>query len=222
MRVGHRSGLTCVTSGGLARYTSESASRWRCFRTTNLPDSDQPFHMPPARRRSEARRRRAMRQAAVGGCGGLARAEPAGRRSGAWSDFAVPYLRAGRACSPCTTFRRGWWRWHHAAQRRKAGTRCGSDLGLATMVSRPGESDARGDRAVPAASGAGWWRCRRRRRAGCGRLQLTVEKPYFLFVGTLTAQESGDAVEAWRKVRRDHAVGLVVGAAGVPTLPTWR
>ena len=61
-----------------------------------------------------------------------------------------------------------------------------------------------------------WWRCRRPRRhwfrPGGSR---SPAPPYFLFVGTLEPRKNLETLlEAWREVRRNHAVDLVL--AGRP------
>ncbi len=104
-------------------------------------------------------------------------------------------------------------RWHHAAQRVRRRTPVLLDLGLATMVITPGEKVRQAaierfrlhpDRvvAVPEARGS---------LVPSGGRRAVRRAPYFLFVGTLEPRKNLETlVEAWREVRRTHAVDLVL------------
>jgi glycosyltransferase involved in cell wall biosynthesis len=217
MRVAIEAATLAMSSGGLARYTSElSLALARCF-----PDdeyyliSDQNFAMPeaapPNLRRGGGPRNAAERRWWLWG---LTR-EVA--RLGAdlvhGPDFAVPYL--SRRPSVLTIHDLSPWmdeRWHHAAQRVRRRTPLLLDLGLATMVITPSESVRKAaidrfrlsaDRvvAVPEAA-AGWLRP----VAG-----VKAERPYFLFVGTVEPRKNLEVlIEAWREVRKECDVDLVI------------
>lgn len=217
MRVAIEAASLTLTSGGLARYTSElSLALSRSF-----PDdefyliSDQAFHMP-AQAPSNLRRGGGPRNAVERRwwLWGLAREMS---RLGAdlvhGPDFAVPYL--SQRPSVLTIHDLSPWmdaRWHHAAQRVKRRTPIILDLGLATMVITPGESVRRAaierfrlrpDRVVAVPEAAPSW-----------LRPVTVpaaERPYFLFVGTVEPRKNLESlVGAWRQVRRKHDVDLVI------------
>jgi glycosyltransferase involved in cell wall biosynthesis len=102
-------------------------------------------------------------------------------------------------------------RWHHAADRVRRRTPLLLDLGIATMIVTPGESV---------------------RKQAIERFQLLPERvvavpeaaasflkpvktpaadPYFLFVGTIEPRKNLAALlEAWRDVRREHPIDLVL------------
>jgi glycosyltransferase involved in cell wall biosynthesis len=103
-------------------------------------------------------------------------------------------------------------RWHHAAGRVRRRTPALLELGIATMVVTPGESvrkqaierfRLRPDRVVAVPEAAAPWFAPVERAAPVS--------PYFLFVGTLEPRKNLPMlVEAWREVRRWHAVDLVI------------
>src|SRR5437016_657091 len=139
MRVAIEAASLSLSSGGLARYTSElSLALARCF-----PDdeffltSDQPFCMPPDApanlKRGGGPRNAVERRWWLWG---LAREM---NRLGAdlvhGPDFAVPYL--ARRPSVLTLHDLSPWmgeRWHHGAGRVRRRTPLLLDLGIATMV----------------------------------------------------------------------------------------
>ncbi len=129
-------------------------------------------------------------------------------------DFAVPYL--AQRPSVLTLHDLSPWmneRWHHAAGRVRRRTPVLFELGLATMVITPTEIvrkqaierfRLRPDRvaAIPEAP-APWLRP--------VEPDASDHSPYFLFVGTLEPRKNVPLLlEAWRSVRRRHAVDLVI------------
>ena len=216
MRVAIEAASLSLTSGGLARYTSQlSMALARCFPEDEFfLISDQAFRMPspaPANLKLGGGPRNAMERRWW--LYGLAREMG---RLGAelvhGPDFAVPYLL--RRPSVLTLHDLSPWmdqRWHHAARRVRRRTPVLFELGLATMVITPGEKVRRAaierfglqpERvvAVPEAA-AHWFR----------PVETSPAAPYFLFVGTLEPRKNLEALlEAWREVRRHHAVDLVL------------
>jgi glycosyltransferase involved in cell wall biosynthesis len=225
MRVAIEAATLALTSGGLARYTSElSLALARCF-----PDdeyfltSDQPFHMPvgapPNLKRGGGPRNAVERRWWLWGLHREMGRLGADLIHG--PDFSVPYL--SRKPSVLTMHDLSPWmdeRWHHAAQRVKRRTPVLFDLGLATMVITPGESvrkaaierfRLRPERvvAVPEAA-ASWLR----------PVASQPATPYFLFVGTLEPRKNLEIlVEAWREVRRLHNVDMVLVGRRRPDAP---
>jgi glycosyltransferase involved in cell wall biosynthesis len=229
MRVAIEAASLGLSSGGLARYTGElSLALARAF-----PDdeffliSDQPFRMPPDcppnLKRGGGPRNAAERRWWIWG---LYREM---NRLGAdlihGPDFAVPYIP--RRPSVLTLHDLSPWmnpRWHHGAKRVRRRTPLLLDLGVATMIVTPGAAVRKQaiehfhlhpDRvvAVPEAP-APWLR----------RVEMQPQTtPYFLFVGTLEPRKNLlTLVEAWREVRRHHAVDLVLAGrrrADAPAIP---
>src|SRR4051794_23749664 len=197
MRVAIEAASLSLSSGGLARYTSElSLALARCF-----PDdqffliSDQSFEMPPSAppnlTRGGGPRTAIERRWWLWGITSVMRRLEADLVHG--PDFAVPYL--SRRPSVLTLHDLSPWmdeRWHHAAGRVKRRTPILLELGLATMILTPGErvrKEAIGrfrlkpDRvvAVPEAA-APWFR----------PVAAAGVEPYFLFVGTLEPRKNVD------------------------------
>lgn len=216
MRVAIEAASLSITSGGLARYTSElSTALARCFPEDEyFLVSDQAFRMPaapPVNLKRGGGPRNAMERRWW--AWGLAR--EMGRLAADLihgPDFAVPYL--SRRPSVLTIHDLSPWldpRWHHAAQRVRRRTPVLLELGLATMVITPGQKvrreaierfGLRPERvvAVPEAA-ASWFR----------PVPVAPGPPYFLFVGTLEPRKNLEMLlEAWREVRRHHAVDLVL------------
>jgi glycosyltransferase involved in cell wall biosynthesis len=217
MRVAIEAASLGLSSGGLARYTSElSLALARSF-----PDdefflvSDQPFRMPegsPANLKRGGGPRNAVERRWW--IWGLYREM---NRLGAdlihGPDFAVPYIP--RRPSVLTLHDLSPWMnrgWHHGAKRVRRRTPVLLDLGIATMIITPGDAVRKQaiehfhlhpDRvvAVPEAP-APWFR----------RVEAPPQvAPYFLFVGTLEPRKNLPMlVDAWREVRRHHAVDLVL------------
>jgi glycosyltransferase involved in cell wall biosynthesis len=224
MRVAIEAASLSLSSGGLARYTSElSLALGRCF-----PDdefflvSDQPFRMPspaPVNLKCGGGPRNAMERRWW--LWGLAREMG---RLGAdlvhGPDFAVPYLL--RRPSVLTLHDLSPWmdqRWHHAAHRVRRRTPVLFELGLATMVITPGEKVRRAamerfglrpERVVAVPEAAAHW-FRPVGTVPTARAPAVPAPPYFLFVGTLEPRKNLDMLlEAWREIRRHHAVDLVL------------
>src|ERR1022692_2509151 len=145
MRVAIEAASLAVTSGGLARYTTElSLALAHCFPEDEFfLVSDQPFRMPEAAPSNLKR-------------GGGARGAVE-RRWWLWGlprelarlgadlvhgpDFAVPYL--ARCPSVLTLHDLSPWmdqRWHHAADRVRRRTPVLLELGIATMIVTPSET----------------------------------------------------------------------------------
>jgi glycosyltransferase involved in cell wall biosynthesis len=224
MRVAIEAASLSLSSGGLARYTSElSLALARCFPEDEFfLVSDQPFRMPspaPANLKCGGGPRSAMERRWW--LWGLAREMG---RLGAdlvhGPDFAVPYLL--RRPSVLTLHDLSPWMdqgWHHAARRVRRRTPVLLELGLATMVITPGEKVRRAaierfrlrpERvvAVPEAA-AHWFRPPAPGPPAPG--PPAPAPPYFLFVGTLEPRKNLDMLlEAWREMRRHHAVDLVL------------
>jgi glycosyltransferase involved in cell wall biosynthesis len=206
-----------LSSGGLARYTGElSLALARCY-----PDdeffllSNQPFRMPegapPNLKRGGGPRNAAERRWWIWGLHREMNRLGVDLVHG--PDFAVPYIP--RRPSVLTLHDLSPWmdpRWHHGAKRVRRRTPLLLDLGIATMIVTPGEAVRRQaidrfrlqpDRvvAIPEAP-APWLR----------RVDPPPrETPYFLFVGTLEPRKNLPMlVDAWRQVRRRHAVDLVL------------
>jgi len=218
MRVAIEAAPLAVTSGGLARYTSElSLALARGFPGDEFfLVSDQSFRMPagaPANLSRGGGPRNALeRRWWMWGIAHEMRRLRADLVHG--PDFAVPYLPSRP--SVLTLHDLSPWmdrRWHHAAGRVRGRTPVLLELGIATMIITPTEMvrrqaierfRLRPDRvvAVPEAA-APWFRPVAR--------QADPSPPYFLFVGTLEPRKNLPAlVEAWREVRRDCAVDLVL------------
>jgi glycosyltransferase involved in cell wall biosynthesis len=222
MRVAIEAASLSLTSGGLARYTSElSLALARSFPADEFYlISDQPFHMPspapPNLQRGGGPRNAAERRWWLWGMARELARLHADVVHG--PDFAVPYLT--RRPSVLTIHDLSPWmdaRWHHAAQRVRLRTPVLLDLGLATMVITDGEQVRRAaierfrlqpDQvvAVPLAA-AHWFRPVETPR----HVETPPAAPYFLFVGTLEPRKNLELLlDAWRELRRHHAVDLVL------------
>jgi glycosyltransferase involved in cell wall biosynthesis len=229
MRVAIEAAALGLTSGGLARYTSElSLALARAFPGDDYYlTSDQPFDMPsdaPVNlRRGGGPRNPLERRWWLWGLNRELRRLGADVVHG--PDFAVPYLR--RRPSVLTLHDLSPWmdpRWHHAAGRVRRRTPLLLERGIATMVVTPGEAIRKAalerfrlppDRIVAIPEAAAPW------------FQPVETQPpstpYFLFVGTLEPRKNIAALfDAWREVRRRYSVDLVlVGRtrADFPPLP---
>ena len=220
MRVAIEAASLGLTSGGLARYTAQlSLALARCF-----PDdeffliSDQPFRMPPGgpsnlERGGGPRNSMERRWWLWGMAREMARL---GADLVHGPDFAVPYIP--RRPSVLTLHDLSPWMkagWRPAAKRVRRRTPILLELGIATMIVTPGEAvrkqaierfRLRPERIVAVPEAAAVWF----RPVAAGR-PLGPATPYFLFVGTLEPRKNLPAlVEAWREVRRHHAVDLVL------------
>jgi glycosyltransferase involved in cell wall biosynthesis len=217
MRVAIEAASLTLTSGGLARYTSElSLALARAF-----PDdhyflvSDQQFSMPspaPDNLQQGGGPRNAIeRRWWLWGLGRELDRLNADLIHG--PDFAVPYL--SRRPSVLTLHDLSPWmdsRWHSDAKRVRRRTPILLELGLATMIITPSEIVRKQALekfrlepgrvvAIPEAA-APWLR-------PTPPPQRTA--PYFLFVGTVEPRKNIHILlKAWREVRRRHPVDLVV------------
>lgn len=229
MRVAIEAASLALTSGGLARYTCElSLALARAFPGDEYYlVSDQPFQMPsgapPNLKRGGGPRNAIERRWWLWGLSHEMTRLRAEVIHG--PDFAVPYL--ARRPSVLTLHDLSPWldeRWHHDAHRVRRRTPILLDLGLATMVITPTESVRRQaiDRfrllpdqvvAVPEAA-APWLR---------PKPAPASPDPYFLFVGTLEPRKNlGALLDAWREVRRNHPIDLVLAGrrrADAPDIP---
>jgi glycosyltransferase involved in cell wall biosynthesis len=216
MRVALEAASLSLSSGGLARYTGElSGALARCF-----PDdefflvSDQPFSMPRAApanlKRGGTPRTAAQRRWWLWGLSREARRLGADVIHG--PDFAVPYLPLRP--SVLTLHDLSPWmepRWHAAAGRVKRRTPVLLRLRIPTMIVTPSETvrrqamerfriDAQRIVAVPEAAPP-WLR----------PVEAPAGRPYFLFVGTWEPRKNLPVLlEAWREVRREYPVDLVL------------
>jgi glycosyltransferase involved in cell wall biosynthesis len=216
MRVAIEAASLALTSGGLARYTSElSLALARCFPAVEFfLISDQPFPMPagapPNLRRGGGPRNAIERRWWLWGITSEMRRLGADLIHG--PDFAVPYL--GRRPSVMTLHDLSPWldeRWHGAGGRVRRRTPVILDLGLATMILTPGESIRKqaiehfglsSDRVVAVPEAAPPW---------LAPVTPPPGDPYFLFVGTLEPRKNLDTLlSAWREVRRAHPIDLVL------------
>jgi len=208
-----------LSSGGLQRYTSElSMALARCFPEDDyFLVSDQPFPMPepapPNLRHGGRPRNRLERRWWLWGLTRELQRLNADLVHG--PDFAVPYL--GLRPSVLTLHDLSPWmdpHWHHAAHRVQTRTPVLLKLGLATMVITPAESvraaaierfGLHSSRVVAIPEAAPAWM----QPAEPGPRPTAA--PYFLFCGTLEPRKNlALLVEAWREVRRHHAVDLVI------------
>jgi len=209
-----------LSSGGLARYTNQlSLALARRFPQDEfLLTSDQRFAAPAGApdnlQRGTGPQRAIERRWWLWGLG---------REAARWRadvihgpDFAVPYLPLRP--SVLTLHDLSPWmnpEWHRSARRVKRRTPVLLKLGIPTMVITDSET-VRGqaidrfrippERIVTVHLAAPSWLRPAKTEATCGN-----RRPYFLFVGTLEPRKNLPAlVSAWREVRRDHDIDLVL------------
>jgi glycosyltransferase involved in cell wall biosynthesis len=221
-----------LSSGGLARYTNElSLALARRFPEDEfLLTSDQRFAAPvgsPDNLHCGTGPRRPLeRRWWLWGLG---------REAARWHadvihgpDFAVPYLPLRP--SVLTLHDLSPWMnpgWHRAAHRVKRRTPVLLKLRIPTMVITDSETVRRQaidrfgippQRIVTVHLAAPSWLRPAKTEATCGN-----GRPYFLFVGTLEPRKNLPAlVSAWREVRRDHDIDLVLAGRrrqDAPPLP---
>ena len=216
MRVAIEAASLALSSGGLARYTSElSMALARCFPDDSyILTSDQPFELPAGASSNLTR-------------GGGPR-NTLERRWWLWGlpremerlgidvihgpDFSVPYLNLRP--SVLTLHDLSPWldpAWHDSADRVRRRTPVLLELGLATMVITPSQTvrrqaidrfRLRPDRvvAVPEAASAVF-----------RPTTPAARSPYFLFAGTLEPRKNLTLlIEAWREIRKHCGVDLVI------------
>jgi glycosyltransferase involved in cell wall biosynthesis len=220
MRVAIEAASLTLTSGGLARYTSELAlALSRAFPADHyFLVSDQQFPMPAAHppnlKRGGGPRNAIERRWWLWGLD-----RELGRLSADLvhgPDFAVPYL--SRRPSVLTLHDLSPWmdeHWHRDATRVRRRTPILFELGIATMIITPSEAVRKQAMerfrlepgrvvAIPEAA-APWLRPQPPSR------DSQAPAPYFLFVGTLEPRKNlNTLLKAWREVRRRHAVDLVL------------
>ena len=209
-----------LSSGGLVRYTSElSLALARQYPQDEfLLTSDQVFPAPPGapgNLRCGAGPRGALERRWC--LWGLAR-EAARWRADVihGPDFAVPYLPLRP--SVLTLHDLSPWmdpQWHQAAGRVKRRTPMLLKLGIPTVIITDSESVRQRaierfrippDRIVAVPLAAPSWMKPSKLEATSG-----TGRPYFLFVGTLEPRKNLPAlVSAWREVRRDYDIDLVL------------
>jgi glycosyltransferase involved in cell wall biosynthesis len=230
MRVAIEAASLALSSGGLQRYTSElSLALARCFPGDEFYlTSDQPFRMPsgapPNLKRGGGPTNALERRWWLWGLAREMRRLNADLVHG--PDFAVPYI-SGRP-SVLTLHDLSPWmdrRWHGAAARVRHRTPVLLEMGIATMVITPSESvrkraierfRLRPERIVAVPEAAASW---------LAPVETGTPRNwrYFLFVGTQEPRKNLAAlIDAWREVRREHAVDLVLAGrrrADYPPLP---
>ncbi len=230
MRVALEACSLTLSSGGLPRYTAElSLALARCFPEDEyFLVSDRPFRMPqpapPNLLRGGGPRHRLERRWWLWGLSRELRRLAADVVHG--PDFAVPYLY--QRPSVLTLHDLSPWmdrHWHHDARRVQSRTPVLLHLGLAGMIITPSESvrAAAIDRfrlhpsrvvAIPEAAPS-WMRPAAGSPETMPGAEWPTAAPYFLFVGTLEPRKNVPLlVDAWREVRRRHAIDLVI--AGRP------
>jgi glycosyltransferase involved in cell wall biosynthesis len=200
-----------LTSGGLARYTTELACalKHEFPADTVMLVADQPFQAPCGIRAGGPRNRLERFWWSVG-------LERELSRSGAdlfhGTNFSVPYLPRRPAVMSVHDLS-PWMApaWHHNAGRVRRRTPALLRLGLATMVLTDTQAVRRQvierfhlnpDRVAAAPLAA----------SPLFRPVAPPERrPYFLFTGTLEPRKNVPAlIEAWRTVRARHAVDLIL------------
>jgi glycosyltransferase involved in cell wall biosynthesis len=229
MRVAIEAASLTLTSGGLARYTSElSLALARTFPADDyFLVSDQKFADPPDApdnlKHGGGPRNAMERRWWLWGLGRELARLRADLIHG--PDFAVPYL--AQRPSVLTLHDLSPWMdegWHHDATRVRRRTPILLELGLATMIITPSEVVRRQaiekfrlepSRVIAIPEAAPSW------------LSPTPDPrpltPYFLFVGTLEPRKNLDTLlAAWRGVRRRHPIDLVLAGrrrADAPETP---
>jgi glycosyltransferase involved in cell wall biosynthesis len=228
MRVAIEAASLSLSSGGLVRYTSElSRALAACFPADEFVlVSDQPFPMPEGVsgkvKRGGGPRNLWERRWWLWGLTQEAIRLGADVIHG--PDFAVPYLR--RLPSILTLHDLSPWLdrgWHEAAGRVKQRTPVLLKMGIPSMIITPSQTVRRqamdrfgigADSIVAIPEAAPCW---------LQPVAAVPRHPYFLFVGTWEPRKNLPAlVEAWREVRRQFAVDLVLAGRRRPDGPQFQ
>jgi glycosyltransferase involved in cell wall biosynthesis len=221
MRIAIEAGSLTLTSGGLARYTSElSLALARAFPEDEfLLIADRPFRMPsgapPNLTRGGGPRNAAERRWWLWG---IARELERSRIDLVHGpDFSVPYVP--RRPSVMTLHDLSPWMdpaWHSSAKRVARRTPVLLEMGIATMVITPSEPvrrqamerfRLRPDRVIAVPEAAPSWL----RPTPVEEGARPPEAPYFLFVGAIEPRKNlGALIDAWRRVRGEYGVDLTI------------
>lgn len=221
MRVAIEAASLALSSGGLARYTSElSLALARCFPEDEFYlISDQPFAMPSAApqnlRRGGGPRNALERRWWLWGLPRELKRLRADVIHG--PDFSAPYLPARP--SVLTLHDLSPWMnaaWHQDAGRVRVRTPLLLEMGLATMVITPTEHvrkqaierfRLRPDRVAAVPEAAAPWMS----PAPAPAKEKPPERRYFLFVGTIEPRKNLPLLlDAWRQVRDECQVDLAL------------
>ena len=218
MRVAIEAATLTMTSGGLARYTSElSLALARCFPDDEFYLAQRPalFHAPGRSRQPAPRRRPAQRHGtplvALGHCRAkwLASAPT-------WCTVQIsrsPTFRGGRASSPSTIFRPGWMCAGTTPPNvYAAALQFCSISASAPWSSPPVRACGRPPSNASACVRSVWLRFRKRPPVGSSRW---THRPRYGPTSSSWARSSRartwrPCIDAWREVRRTHPVDLVI------------
>jgi glycosyltransferase involved in cell wall biosynthesis len=232
MRVAIEAASLALASGGLARYTRElSLALARCYPEDEFYlATDQPFSMPagpPNLRPGGGPRNALERRWWLWGLARELRRLHADLVHG--PDFSVPYVPVRPSVltlhdlSPWSEEPWADEAWRHDAGRVRRRTPILLEMGIATMIVTPSESvrrraierfHLRPERVVAVPEAAAPW------FAPALLVPDTVNPPYFLFVGTIEPRKNVTALlEAWREVRREHNIDLVIAGRQRPSAP---